>query len=53
MIEPINLCPFCGAYATRSCELMEEAGHCPWEMVDNMRDDRIERDCLAEEFGDD
>lgn len=27
-----NICPFCGAYSTRSCELEEETGGaCPWE----------------------
>ncbi|WP_192246175.1 hypothetical protein [Mesorhizobium silamurunense] len=27
-----TLCPFCGAYAPRSCELREETGgSCPWE----------------------
>lgn len=27
-----TLCPFCGAYSARSCELMEESGGiCPWE----------------------
>lgn len=26
------LCPFCGAYSPRSCELEEETGGtCPWE----------------------
>lgn len=31
MSREISLCPFCGAYSTRSCELIEEAGCCPWE----------------------
>lgn len=26
------LCPFCGAYSRRACELEEEMGACPWEM---------------------
>lgn len=27
-----TLCPFCGAYSRRSCELEEESGGiCPWE----------------------
>jgi len=27
------LCPFCGAYSPRQCELEEETGgDCPWEM---------------------
>lgn len=31
MSREITLCPFCGAYSTRSCELIEDAGCCPWE----------------------
>ena len=28
-----TLCPFCGAYSPRSCELLEEAGgECPWDL---------------------
>ncbi len=41
------LCPFCGAYSTRRCELEEEAGCCPWEASDpdpdylrDLREDR-------------
>ena len=26
-----ELCPFCGAYGPRSCDLREDAGCCPWE----------------------
>ncbi len=27
-----SICPFCGAYSRRSCELEEESGGvCPWE----------------------
>ena len=46
------LCPFCGAYSTRSCELLEETGgSCPWEesepdpdyLMEMRREDR-ERD---------
>lgn len=29
------LCPFCGAYSTRSCELIEDAGCCPWEEAED------------------
>jgi hypothetical protein len=25
------LCPFCGAYSPRSCDLIDDAGCCPWE----------------------
>lgn len=38
-----TLCPFCGAYSTRQCELEEEMPgcSCPWE--DQLADER-ERD---------
>jgi hypothetical protein len=30
------LCPFCGAYSTRQCDLEEETGGmCPWEEMDD------------------
>lgn len=43
-----KLCPFCGAYSTRSCELLEETGGCcPWEESepdpDELRDLRDDR----------
>ncbi len=45
-----TLCPFCGAYSTRSCELEDEMGDCPWQYVlddepdpDRLREDRDER----------
>ncbi len=45
-----SLCPFCGAYSPRQCELEEEAGGiCPWEESqpepdpDYLRDLRDER----------
>lgn len=29
------LCPFCGAYSPKQCELREETdGFCPWEEID-------------------
>lgn len=29
-----TLCPFCGAYSPRQCEMEEETGgNCPWEEV--------------------
>ena len=42
------LCPFCGAYSPRQCELLEESGGvCPWEESEpdpdylrDLRDDR-------------
>lgn len=50
-----ELCPYCGAYAPRSCELREEmtGDICPWEEsgeyheqldIDRLREDRNERD---------
>jgi hypothetical protein len=33
MADPA-LCPFCGAYSTRSCDLIDDAGQCPWEEMD-------------------
>ncbi|WP_454917354.1 hypothetical protein [Xanthobacter sediminis] len=53
-----TLCPFCGAYSPRSCELLEETGGiCPWEESepdpDLLRDDAHERARLAKEHLDD
>jgi len=45
-----TLCPWCGAYSKRQCELKEEMGVCPWEESepdpDRLREDRDERDAL-------
>ncbi|MBB6306282.1 hypothetical protein [Xanthobacter tagetidis] len=30
-IPPSGPCPWCGAYSSRSCEMEEEVGSCPWE----------------------
>ena len=35
MPDNINLCPFCGAYSPRSCDLIEDAGCCPWEEAED------------------
>ena len=56
MTDTPRLCPFCGAYSRRACELEEETGGvCPWEEsepdTDIAREDRIERDRLFEEDG--
>lgn len=56
MTDTPNICPFCGAYSIRSCELEEEnGGVCPWEETqpdpDILREDQIERDRLLEEDG--
>lgn len=52
-----GLCPWCGAYSSRSCELEEELGSCPWEDSepdpDILRDDAHERARRRREFPDD
>ena len=56
-----ELCPFCGAYSPRQCEIEDEIGgaECPWESLiadepdpDILRDDRDERRRLAKEYPD-
>ena len=55
-----TLCPFCGAYSPRSCELEEDTGgECPWLKIledepdpDILRDDRDERRRLEKEYPD-
>lgn len=52
-----KICPWCGAYNTRSCELEEETGCCPWEDSepdpDQQRDERIENERMSRQFSDD
>jgi len=52
-----GLCPWCGAYSRRSCDLEEEMGSCPWEDSepdpDILRDDAHERARLRKEYPDD
>lgn len=52
-----KICPWCGAYDTRNCELEEETGSCPWEDSepdpDDQRDQRIENERMSREFSDD
>lgn len=37
------LCPFCGAYSPRQCELEEETGGvCPWEESEPDPDEQLE-----------
>lgn len=46
MNEP-PLCPFCGAYSPRQCDLRDETGgECPWEeiMDDEEEDEDDDRD---------
>lgn len=49
-------CPWCGAYSSRSCELEEEMGSCPWEDSepdpDLLRENAHERERLAKEYPD-
>ena len=51
------LCPFCGAYSPRSCDLSEDAGVCAWEESepdpDILREDRAERRRIEKESADD
>lgn len=43
------LCPFCGAYSARQCELEDETGgECPWELS---RDDEPDPDILRDDRG--
>ena len=42
-----HVCPFCGAYSRRSCEMEDEMGFCAWDEPepdpDIMREDQDER----------
>lgn len=55
MTDDTTLCPFCGAYSRRSCELKEEMERCPWSEAeeepdpDRLREDRDERRRLEKE----
>lgn len=43
--EDRRLCPVCGAYSIRECELREETdGVCPWEEEQDMADPDYLRD---------
>jgi hypothetical protein len=47
MSKPI--CPFCGAYSPKQCDLEEETGGvCPWEESEDEMDDEPEDETLAE-----
>jgi len=52
-----TICPWCGAYSSRSCELEEEMGSCPWEDSepdpDLLREDAHESARLLREYPDD
>lgn len=51
-----TICPWCGAWSRRSCEMEEQMGSCPWEDSgaldepdpDRLREDRDERRRLEE-----
>lgn len=49
------LCPWCGAYSPRQCELEDEMGVCPWEESepdpDILREDRDEKARIAQKGG--
>lgn len=46
-----QLCPFCGAYSPRQCELEEETGGtCPWE--ESLPDPDEQRDRRRDEHSD-
>jgi hypothetical protein len=53
-----TLCPFCGAYSTRQCELLEETdGVCTWEGSepdpDDLLDQRNEDRRMARDYPED
>ena len=50
-----TLCPFCGAYSSKHCDLEEESGGiCPWEESQpNPDDQRIENERMSRQFSDD
>lgn len=37
------LCPMCGAYSPKSCDLEEECGVCPW-----VESGQHDRDCASD-----
>jgi hypothetical protein len=41
MNNTLKLCPFCGAYRISACDLIEEAGYCPWEEMDADEDEGV------------
>lgn len=44
-----SICPLCGAYSTRSCEIEEETGGaCPWEEMQDEGDPDYLRDLRNE-----
>ena len=51
-----ELCPWCGAYSRRSCEMEEDMGFCPWDESepdpDILREDRDEQRRMAREARD-
>lgn len=37
----MTLCPYCGAYSPRKCELEEDVGCCPWEESGEYDDEKL------------
>lgn len=53
------MCPHCGAYTPRQCDLEDDLGSCPWvesgqydDDVDRLREDRDERRRVERMFTD-
>ena len=51
MKRDYTMCPVCGAYSRRSCEMEDELGVCPWEESGQMDED-LERAKQEEEDAD-
>lgn len=51
MERDYTMCPVCGAYSRRSCEMEDELGVCPWEESGQMDED-LERAKQEEEDAD-
>ena len=50
-----RICPFCGAWSRRSCEMEDEMGECPWDEEsepdpDYLREDRDEKQRAERHF---
>ena len=50
-MEEDTLCPWCGAYSKRACELKEGMGSCPWEESDGDTEDASIRAAAKGERG--
>lgn len=45
-----KVCPWCGAYDVRHCDMEEEMGSCPWEDSEPDPDDLMEQRREDREF---